>query len=198
MMDSLESLQQTSWEPSGVPSLAAAKSVAKSDDGLTYTFKIRNAKWSSGAPVTAHDFVFSWRDLIDSANGYQYAFFLRTASLLNADAILKGQKPVEELGVKAIDDKTLELKLERPIPYLDNLLAYPALLPINEAFYKAQGKNYGTSPETINGNGAFALFFGVEQHSHVPFCQVINCKFLSVSIQHETARNQRNARTTSY
>jgi oligopeptide transport system substrate-binding protein len=144
-------------DPSGVPQPGLVKEAKKSEDGKTYTYTLHDAKWSSGHPITAHDFVFAWRELIDPANGFQYQFILKTAGVINADAIIKGEKPKEELGVKALNDQTLEITLERPLAYFEHLLIMPSLLPINEEFYRRQGSNYGTSPETTNANGPFRL-----------------------------------------
>ncbi len=142
----------------GVPETAIAESVEKSSDNLTYTFKIRdNANWTSGAPVTAQDFVFAWRELINPENAFEYANIPVSAGIVNAKSIAAGDKRPEELGVTALNDKTLEVKLERPLAYLESLLAMPAMLPINEDFYRAQGDRYGTSPETTNANGPFQL-----------------------------------------
>ncbi len=97
-----------------------------------YTFKLRgNAKWSNGDPVTANDFVFSYRRLLDPATGAKYANILYT--LKNAEKVNKGQAKVEELGVKAIDDRTLELTLENPAPYFIAQLAHQTGLPLHAA-----------------------------------------------------------------
>ncbi|MDR3086310.1 MAG: peptide ABC transporter substrate-binding protein [Christensenellaceae bacterium] len=141
----------------GVPRLALAESVDKSDDNLVFTYHLKDAVWSNGDPVTAHDFVFSWRELADPANALQYSILLRTTAVLNADEVIDGELPKEELGITAIDDKTLEVRFERPIPYVETALAMGSFFPVNEAFYKAQGDQYGTSPETTLSNGAFLL-----------------------------------------
>jgi oligopeptide transport system substrate-binding protein len=144
-------------DAAGSPIPAIAESAEKSADGLTYTFKIRDAKWSNGTPVTANDFVFAWRRLVDPALASEYAFIAEIAGLVNAGPISKGEKPVEELGVKAIDDKTLEVKLDVPVPYFESLMAFPSFLPVNEEFFKAAGDTYATSPETLLSNGPFMV-----------------------------------------
>ncbi|HEX3077694.1 MAG TPA: peptide ABC transporter substrate-binding protein [Lachnospiraceae bacterium] len=144
-------------DASGAPVLAMAESVDKSKDGLTYTFKLRDAKWSNGTPVTANDFVYAWRRLVDPTVASEYAFIAGIASIKNASSIIAGEAGVEELGVTAKDDKTLVVQLEVPVPFFESLLAFPSFLPVNEDFFKTAGDSYGTSPETILSNGPFML-----------------------------------------
>ena len=93
----------------------AAESWTVSPDGKTYTFKLRaDGKWSDGTPVTANDFVFSWRRLVDPATAAEYAYML--APVVNAEVITKGEKKPDELGVKAVDDYTFEVTLNAPTP----------------------------------------------------------------------------------
>ncbi|MGL5042690.1 MAG: peptide ABC transporter substrate-binding protein [Culicoidibacterales bacterium] len=134
---------------------AAAESYTTSDDGLVHTFKLRDNNWSNGAKVTAADFVFAWRtEARDAKAGYkQYQAYLK-----NGKDVVAGVKPVEELGVRALDDKTLEVTLETPKTYFLELLSHMSLLPVNEAFYNAVGaESYGTSKETVLANGAYQL-----------------------------------------
>lgn len=145
-----------------IPQLATDTKV--SEDGKTYTMTMRNdAKWSNGDPVTAHDFVFSWRRLVDPGTtekpgiASEYNFFAGVAGLANADAIVNGEKPATDLGVKALDDYTLELTLDRPVPYLLGLLAFPALFPLNEKFVTEQGDQYALSPKNCISNGPWML-----------------------------------------
>lgn len=146
-----------SVDAAGTPILALAESVDKSADGLTYTFKIRDAKWSNGTPVTANDFVFAWRRLVDPKVASEYAFIAEIAGLTNAAACMSGEKTTDQLGVTAQDDKTLVVKLDVPVPFFESLLAFPSFLPVNEAFFTAAGDTYGTSPSTILYNGPFVL-----------------------------------------
>lgn len=146
-----------SVDDSGAPILAAAENVEKSDDGLTYTFKLRDAKWSNGTSVTANDFVFAWRRLVDPKTASEYAFIAGIAGIKNADDISAGKIGVEELGVKAEDDKTLVVELSHPVTFLESLLSFPSFYPVNEEFYTSAGDNFGTSPDTIIGNGPFKV-----------------------------------------
>lgn len=142
----------------GNPVLGVAESVEKSEDGLTYTFKLRDdAKWSNGEPVTANDFVFAWRRAVDPATASEYAFIYETASIANAGPIAAGEMPVEELGVKALDDKTLEVTLDNVCAYFESLMAFGTFLPMNEEFYNACGASYATSADTILCNGPFKI-----------------------------------------
>lgn len=144
-------------DASGLPALAMAEGVQKSDDGLTYTFTLRDAKWSNGTPVTASDFVFAWRRLVDPKVASEYSFIAEIANIKNAADIIAGKKEPSELGVTAKDDKTLEVQLDVPVPFFESLMAFPSFMPVNEAFFTQQGDNYGTSPDTILSNGAFKL-----------------------------------------
>ena len=146
-----------SQDAAGSPILAIAESADKSEDGMTYTFKLKDAVWSNGTPVTANDFVFAWRRLVDPTVASEYAFIMEIAGVVNAAAITKGEKPVTDLGVTAIDDKTLEVKLDVPVPYFESLMAFPSFLPVNEAFFTACGDTYATSPETLLANGPFMV-----------------------------------------
>jgi oligopeptide transport system substrate-binding protein len=134
-----------------------AESVDKSADGLTYTFKLRDAKWSNGTPVTANDFVFAWRRLVDPAVASEYAFIAEIAGLKNAAAVTAGEVTPDQLGVVAQDDKTLVVTLDVPVPFFESLMAFPSFLPVNEDFFTKAGDSFGTSPETILSNGPFVL-----------------------------------------
>ncbi len=140
-----------------VPALTAEKSV--SEDGKTHIFKLKDAKWSNGIPVTAHDFVFAWRRLADPnvASEYNYMLGSGVAEIENADDVIAGNKKGEELGVKAIDDKTLEVKLTKAVPFFDSLMTFPSFFPQNEAFVKEKGELYGLSADNLLANGPFKL-----------------------------------------
>ncbi|MCD4542072.1 peptide ABC transporter substrate-binding protein, partial [Klebsiella pneumoniae subsp. pneumoniae] len=133
-----------------------AKEFQKSEDGKKYTFKLReDAKWSNGDPVTAKDFVYAWQRLLDKNTAAEYAFI--AYYIKNAEAINKGEKPVTELGAKAVDDYTLEVELEKPVPYFLNLLAFPSYYPLNEKFVKEKGDKYGLEADTTVYNGPFVM-----------------------------------------
>jgi len=131
-----------------------------SEDGLTYTFKLRDdAKWSNGDPVTADDFVFGWQRAVDPATASEYAYMMSDiGQIKNAAEIIAGEKPVTDLGVTAVDEKTLKVELNVPVSYFDSLLYFPTYYPVNRAFYEGLAEGtFGTSPETVLSNGAFKL-----------------------------------------
>lgn len=146
-----------SVDAEGSPIQALAEKVDKSADGLTYTFTLRDAQWSNGTPVTANDFVFAWRRLVDPAVASEYSFIAAIANIKNAAAITAGEVAVDQLGVTAKDDKTLVVNLDVPVPFFESLLAFPSFLPVNEAFFTEKGESFGTSPDTVLSNGPFSL-----------------------------------------
>ncbi|MBQ7468839.1 MAG: peptide ABC transporter substrate-binding protein [Pseudobutyrivibrio sp.] len=146
-------------DPDGNPVNAIAESYELSDDGRTYTFKLRqDAKWSNGTPVTAADFVFAWQRAVDPAVASEYAFMLSDiGQIVNAAEIIAGEKDKSELGVTAVDDYTLEVQLNVPVSYFLSLMYFPTFYPVNEEFFTECGDTYATSPETTLSNGAFVL-----------------------------------------
>jgi oligopeptide transport system substrate-binding protein len=145
----------TVYDANGKIVPGAAESWTVSDDGTVYTFKIRdNANWSDGSPVVAEDFIFSMRRVEDPKTAAGYANILYP--IKNAEAINKGTVPVDQLGMKAINDKTLEVTLERPTPFFIELLSHQTALPINKASFEKNGVDF-VKPGKLVGNGAFKL-----------------------------------------
>ena len=138
---------------------ALAESVDVSEDGLTYTFHIRkDANWSNGDPVTAADFVFAWQRAVDPEVASEYSYMLSDiGQIVNAQDIIDGTKDKSELGVKAVDDKTLEVKLNVSVSYFLSLMYFPTFYPVNQKFFESCADTYATSPETTLSNGAFIL-----------------------------------------
>ena len=143
-----------------------AKSKEVSEDGLTHTYKLRkDAKWANGDPVTANDFVYAWHRIFKNKGNYYYMFADGIASIQGAqelsDKIDAGEELTDDdlnsMGVKALDDYTLEVKTTVRVSFLDELLAFPPFYPINEKFAEKQGNKYGKSAKTILGNGAFTM-----------------------------------------
>lgn len=133
----------------------AAESWTVSDDGTVYTFKIRqDATWSNGDPVTADDFVYSFRRLQDPATGAEYASMLYVVK--NAEAINKGEAQLEELGVRAIDPQTLEITLTAPTPYFLEMLTHQSCYPVHRASIESLGDDW-IKPGNLVSNGAFTL-----------------------------------------
>ena len=141
----------------GLEQPAMVESDTVSADGLVFTFKLKDAKWSNGDPVTAHDFVFAWRKLVDPKTASEYSFIADTAGLKNAAKISAGELPTTDLGVKALDDKTLEVTLERQVPFFKKVIAFGSFLPQNEKFVTEKGTDYAQNPESILYNGPFKL-----------------------------------------
>ncbi|ASK61716.1 peptide ABC transporter substrate-binding protein [Virgibacillus phasianinus] len=135
-----------------------AKDHKVSDDALTWTFNLReDAKWSNGDSVTAHDFVYAWRRAVNPDTGSEYGPYMMGGVIKNATAISAGKMPVEKLGVKAKDDYTLVVTLEKPIPYFESLTTFGTFYPLNQKFVEEQGDKYATSSETMLANGPFKL-----------------------------------------
>ncbi|MGO1454109.1 MAG: ABC transporter substrate-binding protein [Alkalibacterium gilvum] len=152
----IEGLYQTDSDGKAIPALV--ESAEKGEDGLSYTFKLReDATWSNGDPVTANDFVYAWRRLADPDTGSEYSYIMGIAGLVNANEVLDGEKAPEELGVQATDDYTLEVQLANPVPYFESLMSFIPFFPMNEDFMDEVGDSYGTSPDTLLSNGAFTV-----------------------------------------
>ena len=139
-----------------------AKSWDVSNNGLTYTFHLRDAKWANGDDVTAQDFVYSWHRIIKNAGNYAYMLGSEGASIKNADSLINlGTAATDEqlntLGIKATDDKTVVVDLEKNVPYFVGLMSFPCYFPQNQKFVEKCGKNYATKPEYILGNGAYKM-----------------------------------------
>ncbi|MGI1821350.1 peptide ABC transporter substrate-binding protein [Exiguobacterium sp. TRN 1102] len=150
--NTMEGLYRLDKDGNAVPALAEGEPEVNEDETV-YTFKLRDAEWSNGEPVTANDFVYAWQRAVDPATGSQYAYIMNTVK--NAEAINTGDTPKEELGVKAIDEKTLEVTLERPDPSFLSLTSFGTFTPINEAFATEKGKDFTTGPENLLYNGPF-------------------------------------------
>lgn len=133
---------------------AAAESYTVSEDGKTYTFKLRDAKWSNGDPVTAKDFEFAWKRALDPKTASNYAYQLYY--IKNGEAFNKGKAKVEDVGVKALDDKTLEVTLENPTPFFTELTAFYTYYPVNQKVVEGNEK-WASDAAAHVGNGPFKL-----------------------------------------
>ena len=137
---------------SPVPGMATRWTM--SADGLTWTFYLRQALWSDGTQVTAEDFVFSWRRLLDPATAAPYAYYLYIVK--NAAPNTAGKLPATALGVRALDDHSLEIRLEHPAPYLLEMMTHTATYPLPRHIVEAKGRDWAR-PGNHVGNGAFTL-----------------------------------------
>ena len=142
----------TTDAPNGSPMPGAALSWETSPDGKTWTFHLRKHVWSDGQPVTAEDFVFAWRRILEPKRASQYAYYVWL--IKNAKAINTGQMPPEALGATAKDDLTLVVQLEHPAPYLPEYLLHQAVFPVPRHVVLAKGDAWA-KPENYVGNGAF-------------------------------------------
>ena len=144
----------TTEDAAGEPIPGMAESYETSADGLVWTFHIRpKAVWSDGVPVTAGDFVFALRRINDPKTGAQYASL--THILKNAAAVSAGAMPPDAVGARAIDDKTLELTLEHPAPYLPHLLAHYTMFPLPQ--HVVEGNDDWVKPGVYVSNGPYTL-----------------------------------------
>ncbi|HXC55042.1 MAG TPA: peptide ABC transporter substrate-binding protein [Rhizomicrobium sp.] len=136
----------------GAPIPGAATRWETSPDGKTWTFHLRDHVWSDGRPVTAADFVFAWRRLLDPKTGAAYAYNLWVVK--NAHAVSEGRLPPSALGVRAPDDKTFVVDLEHPAAYLPELLTHDTAYPLPRHVLLARG-NAWSRPGTFVGNGPY-------------------------------------------
>lgn len=144
-------------DESGEPTEGIAIDHDVSKDGLIWAFHLRkDAKWSNGDPVTAHDFVYAWRRVVDPQTGSEYAYMFHDV-IKNATEINQSILPVEELGVHAKDDYTLLVELENPTPYFESLTTFGTFLPLHKEFVEEQGDRFATSTETLLFNGPYTL-----------------------------------------
>lgn len=151
-----EGLFRLNQENMAEPALADSEPEI-SEDGLTYTFTLREANWSNGTQITANDFVFAWQRAIDPVTGSPYGPYMMAGTIKNAEAIAAGEMDKAELGVEAKDDKTLVVTLERPVPYFMSLMAFGTFYPQNEAFITEQGDAYASNSDNLLYNGPFML-----------------------------------------
>lgn len=137
---------------------AMAESYDVSDDQLTYTFHLRDAKWSNGDPVTAQDFVFAWNELAHNQEAeYSYLVTDDGACIKNGNEIVYDQQEDLQLGVEAKDDKTLVVELSQRSPQFLSLMVFPSFYPINEKFYEEMGDQYAMTPENVLANGPYKV-----------------------------------------
>jgi len=146
----------TTYDAGGRAVPGMAESWTISEDRKSYVFKIRDdAKWSDGIPVTAHDFVGSWRRTLspETGSGYNYQLFY----IKNAKPFADGEiKDFSEVGVRAIDDRTLQVELESPTPFFLELCAFPTLHPVPLKLIDEAGDDW-IKPGRIINNGAYLL-----------------------------------------
>ncbi|HZH59536.1 MAG TPA: peptide ABC transporter substrate-binding protein [Metabacillus sp.] len=157
----MEGLYRLDQNQEAVPGMADGKPEV-SEDGLVYTVKLKDAKWSNGDPVTAEDFVFAWQRAIDPETASPYGPYMMEGKIKGAKEITEAAAAgkdydLNSLGVKAIDEKTLEITLEKPVPYFESLMAFGTFYPQNKKFVEEQGDKYASSADTLVYNGPFVM-----------------------------------------
>ena len=152
--DLLEGLINQDDEGNLVPGVATSWTT---EDNKVWIFNLRkDAKWSNGDPVTADDFVYTWRRLGDPNTGSPYASYLSMTAMKNATNIIEGKKPIESLGVEALDKNTLQVTLDNPLSYFASMLVHTSMKPVHKATVEKYGDKW-TSVDTYVGNGAYKL-----------------------------------------
>ncbi|OAT78430.1 oligopeptide ABC transporter substrate-binding protein OppA [Mangrovibacter phragmitis] len=152
--DLFEGLLITDLQGHAIPGVAEKW---ENKDFKVWTFHLRkDAKWSNGEPVTAQDFVYSWERLADPKTASPYESYLQYGHVANIDDIIAGKKAPDTLGVKALDDHTLEVTLSEPVPYFYKLLVHASLSPVPKAAIEKYGEKW-TQPGNIVTNGAYTL-----------------------------------------
>ncbi|ETI66089.1 peptide ABC transporter substrate-binding protein [Neobacillus vireti] len=132
-------------------------------DKTELTVKLRkDAKWSNGDPVTAHDYVYAWQRAIDPKTASEYGPYFMEGKVKNADAIIAKKdkataEDIKSLGIVAEDDYTLKITLERPIPYIESFITFQLFYPQNQKYVEAQGKDYAKDAAHILYNGPFKM-----------------------------------------
>ena len=145
----------TTTDPDGktIPGMAESW---ESADNKVWTFKIRDAKWSNGDPVTAEDFVYSFRRVVDPNTASPYASYLADDKVLNAQEVIDGKVKPDALGVKALDEKTLQVTLSEPVPYFPDTLIHTSVKPVPQKLVEKFGEKW-TDPANIVVNGPYKI-----------------------------------------
>ncbi|UOR10783.1 peptide ABC transporter substrate-binding protein [Halobacillus amylolyticus] len=154
--ETLEGLFRLDKEGNLSPGIAKDSSV--SEDGLTWTFNLReDAEWENGDPVTAHDFVYSWQRAVTPETASEYGPYFLGGVVKNATAISSGEMDPEKLGAVAVDDHTLEVTLEKPVPYFKGMTVFITFMPQNQDFVEKHGQDFGTEAKFTLSNGPFKM-----------------------------------------
>ena len=162
----IDGLMGVDEEGNIVPAIAEEHTV--SEDGLTHTFKLRDAQWSNGDEVTANDFVYAWQRIIKNSGNYAYMLGSDGAKVKGADELMAKQAELGEgeeltqddlntLQAVAVDDKTFQVTLTSPVSYFEELMTFPCYYPINQEFCEEKGAEYAKSAENVLSNGAFIM-----------------------------------------
>lgn len=165
LRDLFEGLMAQDGDGNLVPGVATGYTV--SDDKLTYTFTLRdNAKWSNGEPVVAGDFEYAWKRAASPELASPYSWYIELMSLENASAVIAGDMDPSTLGVTAVDDSTLVVKLTQPLPYFPQMVVHFTTFPVPRAVIEEFGSDW-TKPGNMVSNGAYVLTEHVPQEKLV-------------------------------
>lgn len=156
-----EGLYNQDAQGATIPGVALSHEM--SEDGLTYTFALRpEAKWSDGTPVTANDFVYAWQRVVDPATASPYSWYIELMNVVGASEIIAGEAAPDTLGIRAVDDHTLEVTLNAPTPFFPEMLSNSTTFPVPRQAIEAHGDQW-TQPGNLVGNGAYVLSERVPQ-----------------------------------
>ena len=153
--DLFEGLMNQDGDDNLEPGIATSFEANSGKDVYRFTLR-KDAKWSNGDPVTAMDFVYAWQRAVDPALASPYAWFMELMSIENAGGIIAGEKPLSSLGITAIDDHTLEVRLTARLPYFPQMTTHATTFPVHRATVEAHGDEW-TRPGNIVSNGAYVL-----------------------------------------
>ncbi|WP_143515731.1 ABC transporter substrate-binding protein [Psychrobacter sp. JB385] len=148
-----EGLTNTDADGKTIPGMATSW---ESPDNKVWTFKLRDAKWSNGDPVTAEDFAYSLRRLVDPETASPYSSYLVDAKIVGAEQIVEGKAGIDTLGVKAVDDKTLQVTLSEPVPYFPDMMIHNSVKPVHQKTVEEFGDKW-TDPANIVVNGPYKV-----------------------------------------
>ncbi|WP_106744971.1 peptide ABC transporter substrate-binding protein [Yoonia maritima] len=162
--DLFEGLMNQDADGNIVPGVAQSYEV--SDDLLTYTFTLRDAKWSNGDPVLASDFVYAWRRAASPELASPYSWFLELMAVENVSEVIAGEMPTDALGISAPDDHTVVVKITQPLPYFPQMLTHYTTFPVPEKVVEELGAEW-TKPGNMVSNGAYVLTEHVPQEKLV-------------------------------
>ncbi|EKO3566213.1 ABC transporter substrate-binding protein [Vibrio metschnikovii] len=152
--DLLEGLVNQDADGNTIPGVAERW---ETSDNQTYTFYLRkDAKWSNGDPVTAQDFVYSWQRAVDPATASPYSWYMEYTKMKNAKEIIAGEKASTTLGVKALDDHTLVVELDTPLPYFVMMTGHTTMKPVHKGTIEKHGDEWTRAGNYVS-NGAYML-----------------------------------------
>ena len=153
--DLFEGLMNQDADGNLIPGVATGYTTNDAKDVYTFTLR-NNARWSDGNPVTAHNFVYAWRRLADPATASPYSWFADIMALENVGAVMSGESPPEALGIRALDNHTLEVRLTASLPYFAAMTTHASTFPSPQWTVRTFGDGW-TKPGNIVGNGAYVL-----------------------------------------